>query len=122
MLNVQTRQEGETVVLTIQGKVDSESTAHLRAVIHGTIDSLHPKQLVVNLEGVTFIDSAGLGLLVAAHHNLGKVKVKFHLCELPPQVKKTFEETYLVNYFSIFATEPDAFRGEGSPPDPADLE
>ena len=34
-----------------------------------------------------------------------------HFSGLPPQVKKTFDQTNLTNYFSIFATEQDALRG-----------
>ncbi len=111
MLNIQTRQEGTASVVTIQGKVNFEVTAQLRDVIRDTVTTQQPKLLVINLEGVNFIDSSGLGLLVAARNSVDKNSGKLHLCCLPPQVKKTFDQTNLTNYFSIFATEQDALRG-----------
>ena len=111
MLNIQTRQEGSASVVTIQGKVNFEVTAQLRDVIRDTVTSQQPKLLVVNLEGVSFIDSSGLGLLVAARNSVDKSGGKLHLCSLPAPVKKTFDQTNLTNYFSIFATEQDALRG-----------
>jgi len=111
MLNIQTRQEGTASVVTIQGKVNFEVTAQLRDVIRDTVATQQPKLLVINLEGVSFIDSSGLGLLVAARNSVDKNSGKLHLCGLPGQVKKTFDQTNLTNYFSIFATEQDALRG-----------
>ena len=111
MLNIQTRQEGNASVVTIQGKVNFEVTAQLRDVIRDTVTTLQPKLLVINLESVSFIDSSGLGLLVAARNSVDKNSGKLHLCGLPPQVKKTFDQTNLTNYFSIFTTEQDALRG-----------
>jgi len=111
MLNIQTRQEGNASVVTIQGKVNFEVTAQLRDVIRDTVTTLQPKLLVINLESVTFIDSSGLGLLVAARNSVDKNSGKLHLCGLPAQVKKTFDQTNLTNYFSIFTTEQDALRG-----------
>ncbi len=111
MLNIQTRQEGSASVVSIQGKVNFEVTAQLRDVIRDTVTSHQPKLLVINLEGVSFIDSSGLGLLVAARNSVDKSGGKLHLCALPAAVKKTFDQTNLTNYFSIFATEQDALRG-----------
>jgi len=110
MLNIQTRQEGSASVVTIQGKVNFEVTAQLRDVIRDTVATQQPKLLVINLEGVSFIDSSGLGLLVAARNSVDKNNGKLHLSCLPPQVKRTFDQTNLTNYFSIFATEQDALR------------
>ncbi|HET8714306.1 MAG TPA: anti-sigma factor antagonist [Holophagaceae bacterium] len=111
MLNIQTRQEGSASVVTIQGKVNFEVTAQLRDVIRETVATQQPKLLVINLDGVSFIDSSGLGLLVAARNSVDKSGGKLHLACLPPAVKKTFDQTNLTNYFSIFATEQDALRG-----------
>ncbi|HLP31431.1 MAG TPA: STAS domain-containing protein, partial [Geothrix sp.] len=78
MLNIQTRQEGTASVVSIQGKVNFEVTAQLRDVIRETVATAQPKLLVINLEGVSFIDSSGLGLLVAARNSVDKSGGKLH--------------------------------------------
>ncbi|MCL1908855.1 MAG: STAS domain-containing protein [Holophagaceae bacterium] len=112
MLNIQTRQVDAASVLAVKGKVNFEVTAQLREAIKETISTHQPKLLVINLEGVSFIDSSGLGLLVAARSSIDKISGCLHLCNLPSQVKKVFDQTNLTNYFSIFASEQDALRGQ----------
>jgi len=111
MLNIQERQEDGASVISIKGKVNFEVTAQLREAIKKNIAANQPKLLVINLEGVSFIDSSGLGLLVAARSSVDKNDGRLHLCCLPAQVKKVFDQTNLTNYFSIFADEQDALRG-----------
>ncbi len=111
MLNIQTKQEGTTSVLSVKGKLNFEVTTQLRETIKEIIASEQPKLLVVNLEGTSFIDSSGLGLLVAARSSIDKINGRLHLCCLPGQVKKIFDQTNLTNFFSIFPTEQDALHG-----------
>ncbi|MCL1893460.1 MAG: STAS domain-containing protein [Holophagaceae bacterium] len=108
MLNLQTRQEENASVITVKGKVNFEVTAQLREAVKETIATHQPKLLVINLEGVSFIDSSGLGLLVAARSSIDKINGRLHLCNLPSQVMKVFDQTNLTNYFSIYASEQDA--------------
>ena len=111
MLNINTKQIGNASVVCIKGKINFEVTSQLRETIKKTIAEQIPKILVINLEGVTFIDSSGLGLLVAAKSTVDKSQGRLHLCGLPPPVKKLFDQTNLTNYFPIFACEEDALRG-----------
>ena len=111
MLNINTKQVGSASVLCVKGKVNFEVTSQLRETIKATIAEQRPKVLVINLEGVTFIDSSGLGLLVAAKSSVDKSHGRMHLCGLPPTVKTLFDQTNLTNYFPIFACEEEALRG-----------
>ena len=111
MLNIQTKQEGSASVISIKGKINFEVTAQLRETIKEAVAAHQPKLLVINMEGVSFIDSSGLGLLVAARSSVDKNDGRLHLCCLQAQVKKVFDQTNLTNYFSIFDTEQDALRG-----------
>ena len=111
MLNIHSRQEGATSVISIKGKINFEVTAQLREAVKETLASHRPKVLVIDMAEVSFIDSSGLGLLVAARSSVDKDNGRLHLCNLPAQVKKVFDQTNLTNYFSIFASEADALRG-----------
>jgi anti-sigma B factor antagonist len=53
---------GETAVLAITGEVDMASAPGLR----DQLQQLDARNVVIDLSGVTFIDSTGLGVLVAA--------------------------------------------------------
>ncbi|MDK3257938.1 STAS domain-containing protein [Blastococcus capsensis] len=52
--------------LTVTGEVDCSSAPEVRAVLDQLVDAA-PTEIVVDLTGVTFLDSAGLSTLAAAH-------------------------------------------------------
>jgi anti-sigma B factor antagonist len=54
------------VRVTAVGEVDSSSAPLLRAELETALDG-QLRELVVDLDGVTFLDSAGLSVLAAAH-------------------------------------------------------
>ena len=52
--------------VTVTGEVDCSSAPEVRALLDRLVDGA-PAEVVVDLTGVTFLDSAGLSTLAAAH-------------------------------------------------------
>lgn len=90
----------EHVLVTLSGSIYVEEAAQLRESLIGYIDNGH-KIFVVDLENVDYIDSSGLGTLVAiqkrALQNGGSVIIK----SLRGLVKDLFELTRLTKVFEI---------------------
>ena len=90
----------EHVLVTLSGSIYVEEAAQLRESLIGYIDNGH-KTFVVDLENVDYIDSSGLGTLVAiqkrALQNGGCVITK----NLRGLVKDLFELTRLTKVFEI---------------------
>jgi anti-sigma B factor antagonist len=63
--------------------------------------------LLVNLEAVESLDSAGLMALVSALKLSGSLGRRFSLCAVPPSIKIIFELTQLDSVFEIFESEAD---------------
>jgi anti-sigma B factor antagonist len=57
---------GTAARVIAQGEVDSSSAPLLRAEIDGVLDA-GATELVIDLDGVTFLDSAGLSVLAGTH-------------------------------------------------------
>jgi anti-sigma B factor antagonist len=55
------------VRVTAVGEVDSSSAPLLRTELETALDGGDLRELVVDLDGVTFLDSAGLSVLAGAH-------------------------------------------------------
>src|SRR5204862_484348 len=49
------------------------------------------KKIVLNMDNVTFIDGAGLGTLVAAHHSLKTQVASLRLCHLGSKVQEVLQ-------------------------------
>ncbi|MEJ7628893.1 MAG: STAS domain-containing protein [Nocardioidaceae bacterium] len=62
-LSLSTRESAGTYIVDIGGEIDVSSSSKLRERLVGLVNE-GALRLVVNLEGVEFIDSTGLGVLV----------------------------------------------------------
>ncbi len=60
-------------------------------------------EVVLDLSNVSFIDSSGLGAIVAAMKQLGSAR-KLHLAGLMPNVEKVFRLTRMDTVFAIHAS------------------
>src|SRR5467141_3105079 len=63
------------------------------------------KNIVLNMNNVTFIDSAGLGTLVTAHHGAKLQGASLKLCHLGRQVQELLQITKLLTLFDVYDTE-----------------
>jgi len=64
--------------------------------------------VIVDFGGVPFIDSAGLGALVAANITAGKTNRKIGFAAMNTQVIALVEMTHLKKFFRIYPTVQDA--------------
>jgi anti-sigma B factor antagonist len=108
-LRLTTRTVQDILVLNCDGRiVFGEESALLRDTVKGLI--AQTKQLVLNLGGVSYIDSGGLGTLVAlyttAHNAGGAIK----LSNLTPRVGDLLQVTKLLTIFEVYDTEEEAIQ------------
>src|SRR2546427_1364056 len=94
-------------VLPLKGEIDLHVSPSVTASLNGMIEK-KPERLVVDLSGVTYIDSAGLAALIEAMQKVEAYGGKFLLAGLQETVRSTFEISRPRHGFSTFA-----HRGSG---------
>jgi len=62
------------------------------------------------MDNVTFIDSAGLGTLVAAHHSVKTQGASLRLCHLGSKFQEVLQITKLLTVFDVYNSEAEACR------------
>ena len=67
--------------------------------------------VVVNLAGVEYMDSTGLGVLVTALKRIREKSGNIVLAGLSPHLSKIFEITGLRKVFTVYPNEEDALAG-----------
>jgi anti-sigma B factor antagonist len=75
------------------------------------------KKIVLNLANVTYIDSSGLGILVAAYASAKNQGASIRLCALGNKFREVLQITKLLTIFDVYDTLAEAiasFAGEGS--------
>ncbi len=108
-LKLTTRTVQDILVLNCDGRiVFGEESAELRDTVKALI--AQNKKIVLNLGGVSYIDSGGLGTLVAlyttAHNSGGSIK----LCNLTQRVGDLLQVTKLLTIFEVYETEEEAIQ------------
>ncbi len=100
---------GYTVV-SVRGEVDVATAPALGGRLDEAIGQ-GPPVLVVDLLGVTFIDSTALGVLIGANKRCEEVGCSMRLVVAEPRIVKIFEITGLTDMFAIRATRDQAVSG-----------
>jgi anti-sigma B factor antagonist len=101
------RRVGDIVVVTCRGRiVEGDEARSLQALI----DDLLPfgADLVLNVGGVDFIDSSGLGLLARYLTRTRNAGGGLKLCEVAPRLADVLKVTRLLSVFDPYDTEASA--------------
>ncbi len=93
----------------VQGEIDVYTSPRVKETINELIEKGH-YHLVINLEGVRYIDSTGLGVLIGALKKVREHSGRILLVCTNPQIKKIFNITGLVKIFEIFKDEDEAMQ------------
>jgi anti-sigma B factor antagonist len=106
-LTLNTRTEAEHTVLEVAGEVDVYTAPALRDRIADLLDGGR-QRLVVDLGGVEFLDSTGLGVLVAGLNRAREVGGTLSLVCPQERVLKLFRITGLDEVFAVHSTVDEA--------------
>lgn len=81
---------GERRVMTasITGEVDHHRAREIMEELGRHIDAALPRELILDLEGVTFMDSSGIAVLLRAHRRLEELGGRVRVIHVPEQAGK----------------------------------
>ncbi|HUE59024.1 MAG TPA: STAS domain-containing protein [Acidimicrobiales bacterium] len=94
-------------VLSVKGEIDVYSAPRLRERLVELVSQGH-RQIVVDLEGVDFLDSTGLGVLVGGLKRLRSHDGELSIVCSQSRILKVFEITGLTSVFRMAATVDEA--------------
>jgi anti-sigma B factor antagonist len=97
---VSTEEQAEGAVLRIEGEVDVYTSPALREELYRLIDGGSPR-VTVDLSGMDFIDSSGLGVFVGALKRVRERSTELELRGVQPSTRKVLDITGLVQVFTI---------------------
>jgi anti-sigma B factor antagonist len=118
-LTLTNHRSGNVVIIACQGRIiTGEETRALQAEVERL--TLASKNVVLDLAGIAFIDSSGLGSLVRLRGVLRASRGDLKLCNTSSFVYRVLEATNLLQLFPAFASEHDAIRDFSAPAHAAD--
>lgn len=99
-LTYSVEQSGATAVGVLAGEIDLASVESLEAAIAAT-EATAAKDVVLDMSGVTFLDSSGLRVLVTANERLSATGGRLVIRRPSPSVMRVLEITGLLSTISI---------------------
>src|SRR5436309_11660982 len=107
-LNISERQAGDITILDMSGKVTiGEGSVALRSAIRRLLEE-GKKKILLNLAGVGYIDSSGIGELVSSFTAINKEGGQLKLLNLTQKLQDLLAITKLLTVFDAYDDEPEA--------------
>jgi anti-sigma B factor antagonist len=107
-MQIEERPSGDVMILDVKGKLTiGEGDELLKDKINSLIQQGH-KKLILNLEGVPYVDSAGLGEIVRTYTTVSRQGGNLKLLNLTKRIQDLLQITKLLTVFDTYDTEKEA--------------
>ncbi len=109
-MEIQTRDTNDIKVVDLIGKLDTntapDAETHLNKLIKEGV-----KKILVNLEKLDYVSSAGLRVLLSTNKQLQNNGGILRICKLNDVVQEIFDISGFSTIFNVFSTEDEALSG-----------
>src|SRR5436305_1269141 len=119
-LNIRERQAGDITVLDMDGRITiGEGSVALRSAVRRLLEEgkknillnlagVGNQKILLNLAGVKYIDSSGIGELIANYTTVGRGGGQLKLLNLTDKVQDLLVITKLLTVFDVYENEAEA--------------
>jgi anti-sigma B factor antagonist len=95
------QQHGNHTIVTIEGEVDyfhlSQFKELMKPLVEGSYESI-----IIDLRGVSFMDSSGIGVLVTSHKKMQKKDCHFALLNIPSDIMTLLKLGTIEKFLTIY--------------------
>ena len=93
------------LVLKIKEEIDHHTTEIIRRRADYEIERYMPRKVIFDFDSVTFMDSAGIGLIIGRYKFTNMLGGKLEVANLTQSVKKIFEMSGILKLIPIAKLE-----------------
>jgi len=109
-MQIEERAVGDVMILDLKGKITlGEGDELLKDKINSLVNQGHRK-IILNLAGVPYIDSAGLGEVVRTYTTVSRQGGSLKLLNLTKRITDLLSITKLLTVFETYESESEAVR------------
>src|SRR4026208_871476 len=104
-LNMKERQAGDVTVLDMDGKITiGDGSVALRSAVKRLLEE-GKKKVLLNLAGVGYIESSGIGELVSSYPSINNASGQLKLLNLTQKLQDLLTITKLLTVFDVYDSE-----------------
>ncbi|MBE6995903.1 MAG: STAS domain-containing protein [Ruminococcaceae bacterium] len=90
-MEIQAKSADRNLLLELRGELDHHGAKDALRELELAVDAALPRRLVMDLSGVTFMDSSGIALLLRAQQRMQLLEGSLLVCGVPPQAKRVLD-------------------------------
>lgn len=85
------REDNCRLTAAVAGELDHHGARAVMEELDRQIDQSRPRELTLDLGGLTFADSSGIAVLLRAYRRMGQVRGSMRVVNTPDQAGKVFK-------------------------------
>ena len=105
-MDIEFRDHGEHKIVEVSGEVDLYNVSELKKALFSVTDGSNPS-VIVDMRSVNYMDSSGIGALVAGQKKMKAHSGKFALMNIHEDVLNILKLATLDKFFTIYETDED---------------
>ena len=112
LMEVHTEREGGALIARAVGRIDGTTAREFENALHATLGQ-HDSALIVDMQSLSYISSAGLRVILMAAKRLQSRGGKFMVCSLSDSISEVFEISGFNRIIPTHATRSEALAALG---------
>lgn len=104
-MEIKTRDLGPHKILMVAGDIDLYNVGQLKKAVFNLLDEEDIESLIIDMSGINYMDSSGVGALVAGQKKVKAQGGKFALLNIKEDVLNILKLATLDQFFTIYENE-----------------
>ena len=100
-MEIHAKSADRNLLLELCGEIDHHGAKNAMRELELAIDAALPKKLVLDMNGVTFMDSSGIALVLRAQQRMQLLDGGLLVCRVPQQAKRVFDAAGIGRFVTI---------------------
>ena len=84
------KEDKRCLTAQVAGELDHHGAKSVMEELDRRIDQARPRELTLDLGGLTFTDSSGIAVLLRAHRRMGQIRGSMRVVNTPDQAVRVF--------------------------------
>lgn len=107
-LNIQMAVKKNMLFVRLSGELDQGVTENLKIRVSEVIDKYQIKNLILNFEKLSFMDSSGIGFIIGRYAQIKRKHGKLLICNMNDLVERIYYLSGLKRITTVVSSESDA--------------
>ncbi len=90
-MEIEAKTQDRTLLLELSGEIDHHGVRNTLRELELAVDAALPRKLVLDLSGVTFMDSSGIALILRAQQRMQILEGAVLVRGVPPQARRVLD-------------------------------